>query len=354
MTAPPARIWAHQGQAAATEQDLASAAAWARNWSAEFPHFLANHLPMVLVALQRMGASAGRLEAYCHVYNERNHLAPRPEPVGRITPDNWRQFLGHREREGDYVAFFTGEVARMGATPAALHYLPLLLPGFAASALHAFMRMAYATMTDSDEETAVALAYWSAMYLSLGAATESRPSTEDPLEVLACMYGPETFKHVETERDLLWHFMRAIAQKPEFAPVVDRLAIGPETRPRVAKLSLAILAATNDFCALHAVTGTHWLRMIEPRTPDPAISLRYLWQAVAALVPKMGFPEIPSQDQLEQWRRVPLPDWNEIFREAVTHDDEHDLSLSFSASEEFKVYGDPLYKYVAAKRLKLI
>ena len=35
------------------------------------------------------------------------------------------------------------------------------------------------------------------------------------------MYGPETFRHVETERDLLWHFMRAIALKPEFAPVVD-------------------------------------------------------------------------------------------------------------------------------------
>jgi hypothetical protein len=38
----------------------------------------------------------------------------------------------------------------------------------------------------------------------------------------------------------------------------------------------------------------------------------------------------------------------------VTRDDEHDLSLSFSASEEFKIYRDPLYKYAAAKRLRLI
>ena len=42
------------------------------------------------------------------------------------------------------------------------------MPGIAASATHAFMRMAYATMTDSDEETGVALAYWAATYLSLG------------------------------------------------------------------------------------------------------------------------------------------------------------------------------------------
>jgi hypothetical protein len=35
------------------------------------------------------------------------------------------------------------------------------------------------------------------------------------LHVLAYMYGPPAFRHVESERDLLWHFMRAIAQKPE-------------------------------------------------------------------------------------------------------------------------------------------
>ena len=33
---------------------------------------------------------------------------------------------------------------------------------------------------------------------------------------------------------------------------------------------------------------------------------------------------------------MPLPDWPEIYREAVTRDDEHDLSLTFSAGEEFR------------------
>jgi len=354
VTATPALRTKHRGPAAATDLELERSVAWARGWSAEFPHCLANHLPMVLVALRRMGANAERLEEYCHIYRAANHLALVSEPLGRIDEANWREFLGERERECDYITFFSGEVARLGATPTALLYLPALFTGIAASALHAFMRMAYATMTDSDEETAVALGYWAATYLSLGAATGGPPSTGDPLEVLAYMHGPQSFRHVETERDLLWHFMRAVARKPEFAGVADRLAIGPETRARTAKLSLTILAATDDFCALHAVTGTHWLRMIEPRTPDPTVPLRYFWQAVAALVPKMGFPEMPSEDQLEHCRRVPLPDWNEIFREAVGHDDEHDLSLSFSASEEFKVYPDPLYKYVAARRLRLI
>ncbi len=309
---------------------------------------------MVLVALHRMGASDERLESYCRIYHEMNGLVPVPERIGEITRQTWRDFLGQREREGDYRAFFAGEVERIGATQAATLYLPQLFPGFAASALHAFMRMAYATMTDSDEETSVALAYWAATYLPLGPSQGRAPRTEDPAEVIAAMYGPAAFRHIEPERDLLWHFMRAIAQKPEFAPVVDMLAIGPDTHDRVARCSLALYASTLDFCALHAVTGTHWLRMMAPRTPDRETPLRYFWQAIVALVPKIGFPAMPSADQLERWRRMRLPDWPEIFREAVTHDDEHDLSLSFSAGEEFKRYGDPLYKYAAAKRLNLI
>jgi hypothetical protein len=131
---------------AATQEGLERAVAWSRQWSAEFPFCLANHLPMVLVALHRMGASDDRLKAYCHIYREQNGLVPVPEAIGAITRDNWREFLGQREREADYRTFFTGEVARLGAAPAALLYLPQLMPGMAASATHAFMRMAYATI----------------------------------------------------------------------------------------------------------------------------------------------------------------------------------------------------------------
>src|SRR5271165_2693590 len=133
----------------------------------------------------------------------RRREVPVPPPVGEINRENWHDFLGQREREGDYRTFFASEVARLGARQAAVFYLPLLFSGFAASALHAFMRMAYATFTDSDEETGVALAYWAATYLPLGSPSGRPPTTDDPAQVLSYIYGPETFRHVETERDLL-------------------------------------------------------------------------------------------------------------------------------------------------------
>jgi Questin oxidase-like len=353
MSVASARALSSHPDSAARE-GLERSVAWSRQWSAEFPFCLANHLPMVLVALHRMGASDERLEAYCDIYYRQNGLVPVPEPIGEITRVNWREFLGQRERERDYRKFFAGEVARLGATPAALRYLPELIPGIAASATHALMRMAYATMTNSDEETGVALAYWAATYLSLGPSRGVAPSTDDPAQVLAFMSAPEAFRHVEPERDLLWHFMRAVAQRSEFAPVVDMLAIGPQTHDEIARCSLSLYAATLDFCALHAVTGTHWLRLMAPRTPDAATPMRYFWQAIASLVPKIGFPSLPGADELETWRRARLPDWPEIYREAVARDDEHDLSLTFSAGEEFEHYGDRLYQYAAAKRLGLL
>jgi hypothetical protein len=228
------------------------------------------------------------------------------------------------------------------------------LPGLAASATHGLMRLAYGVLRDDEEEIAIALGYWAATYLELGAAEGNAPVTDDPAEVLLRMRQVDSFRCVETELDLLWHFMRAIAAKPEFRPIVDSLAIGPGTAARMREASLALYAGTMDFCALHAVTGCHWLRMLRPATPDPQPALRYFWQAIAALYPKIGFPELPDAEAVEGWRRLPCPAWPDIDAAAVRSDDEHDLSLVFSAREEFRTFGDRLYQVVAARRMQLI
>lgn len=325
-----------------------------RRFSAEFPVFLANHLPMVLVAMHRLGGSDERLGEYFASYRDANRLQPLPPPVASIARANWSAALGDRTRETDYRIFFHDEIGRLGARGAIGAYLPRLLPGVAASATHGLMRLAYGALRDDDAEIATALGYWAATYLELGAAAGATPTTADPAEVLLRMRTVASYRHVETELDLLWHFMRAVAAKPEFRPVVDWLAIGPDTGERVRKASLALYAGTMDFCALHAVTGCHWLRMIAPAAPDPGLALRYFWQAIAALYPKIGFPDLPTAEMLGEWRRLPCPDWPEIEATAVRSDDEHDLSLVFSAREEWKAFGDRLYQVVAARRIRLI
>ncbi len=65
-------------QKSATRRGLERAVSWSRQWSAEFPFCLSNHLPMVLVALHRMGASDERLEAYCHIYHTAKRAGSGP------------------------------------------------------------------------------------------------------------------------------------------------------------------------------------------------------------------------------------------------------------------------------------
>jgi hypothetical protein len=339
---------------AQSEIELRRLLAECRKFSGEFPDFLANHLPMVLVAMHQLGGSNERLERFFAIYRDRNRLPPAPARIAPIEREVWDDALGDRARERDYIDFFHGEVARGGARAAIASYLPRLLPGLAASATHGLMRLAYGVLRDDAQEIGVALGYWAATYLELGAAKGNAPVTDDPAEILLRMRSVDSYRHIETEHDLLWHFMRAVAAKPEFGPVVDWLAIGSDTAARMRGASLALYAGTMDFCALHAVTGCHWLRMLRPATPDPEIALRYFWQAIASLYPKIGFPDLPDGEALEGWRQLPCPDWPEIEAAAVASDDEHDLSLVFSAREEFRAYGERLYQVVAARRMQLI
>jgi hypothetical protein len=325
-----------------------------RAFSGEFPYCLANHLPMVLVAMHRLGGTDDRLIEFFETYRAMNRLHAPPPPVAPVDRSDWTAALGAREREGDYRKFFADEVARLGAKGAAAAYLPTLLPGLAASATHGLMRLAYGAMRDDPAEIGIALGYWAATYLQLGRARGAPPENDDPVDVLLRLRGVEAYRDIHPERDLLWHFMRAVAAKPEFAAVVDWLEVGPTTFPRMRAASLALYAGTMDFCALHALTGCHWLRLVEPLTPDFAMALRYFWQAIAALYPKIGFPGVPTPEALDEWRHATCPDWPEIAAAAVKSDDEHDLSLVFSAREEGRLFEDRLYQVVAARRMKLI
>jgi hypothetical protein len=358
MTATPqTALKIHPGE----DADLDALLARVAGHSCEFPVVLANHLPMVLVALTALGASPCRRAAFAERYIAANRLLPMPPDHGRIDAGNWTAYLGNRQLEGDYRGFFAGEVARLGPDRAMAAYLPALLPGIAASALHAFMRLAYARLRGDAAEVATALGYWAAMYLPLGDGVGTPPDTDDPAEVFRRLAREPAYAGVTAPTDLLWHWLRAGAAVPAFAPVVDWLRVGPDTLPRIAATSRALLAATigqappaGEFGALHAVTGGHWARLLDgDGVAGPELPRRF-WQAIAAAFAYMGRPSLPSAEQIEVQRTRIAPPWPEIHAAACASDDEHDISLVFSAWQEEAMYGDPLYRVIAARRVRLL
>src|SRR4051794_21719766 len=137
----------------------------ARADSVEFPDRLANHVPMVLVALERLGASPERLWQWYQTYHDSNHLPPMPPPVAPIERSNWQTALGDRSREADYRTFFEDEVRRLGIDSAIRIYLPGMVFGMAASAMHPLMRLAYGVLRKDQREVGTALGYWASCYL---------------------------------------------------------------------------------------------------------------------------------------------------------------------------------------------
>ena len=325
----------------------------ARRDSVEFPFFLSNHLPMILAAMEKLGASPDRLAAFAQTYRTANGLCAVPPGRAPLTADSWAGALGQREREADLRAFFSQEVARHGAKAVVAATVPRLAPGIAGSAFHPLMRLAYAVMAEDDEDIGIALGYWAAVYLPLDAGRGAPGITTDPAEVLRRAALLPGLAQAAPESDLVWHNMRAVARVPSFAGIADWLIIRDDTLDRMAAGSLALFAGTMSFESLHAVTGCHWLRLLQPVVPDMSPLLRHFWVGIASLMPKMEFPAIPSAGQVAAWRATPSPGWPEIKAAAVASDDEHDHSLTFSAHEEWRRTGDDLYRVVAAKRLGL-
>lgn len=322
-------------------------------YGSEFAKTYANHAPMVLVALDRLGGLPERLADFFDHYRDYKGLLPFSPTIAPIDIANWRSAVGQREREPDLRVFFTKEIARQGFESTLRVYLDILAPGVGASALHALMRLAYGLMREDETEIAAALAYWAATYLPMPISQGATSVTEDPAEILSRVAAIDAM-HGLPMHELLWQNMAESGALPEFAPVIDWLEIDDATLPRMANASIVLFTATMDFSALHAVTGLHWLRLVLPYSAAPDVLLRHFWQCIAALMGEMKFPTLPDPATVERWRHLPVPDWSTIKATAAQSYDEHDLSLVFTATQEFAIYGDPLYQLAAARRVGLV
>ena len=174
--------------------------------------------------------------------------------------------------------------------------------------------------------------------------------------MLAGVAAIEGVRTYQTETDLLWHNIRAVAALPGLSPGRRSAAVRPGyAAPNGGDCRSPLFAATRDFAALHAVTGLHWVRLVAEALEDAEPLYRAFWQAIAALVPKIGFPALPSQAALAEMRDTPRAAVAGAFTpRRRRRSDEHDISLTYSAWAEEAVWGDPLYRVVAARRVGLI
>jgi hypothetical protein len=296
---------------------------------------LSDHVPMALVALDRLGASPGRLNTF---YRASIPSLVRLEPAA--LPVHPSDAMGDPSCFASVRLHFQRAIVEDGPEVVLRRWLPELVPGIAAASFHGLIRLGYAIETSNNAEIASGLALWTTAFTSL---------------------GPPGILVDEAPKDVARRLSQLIANHP-FAPglIVDRMihiaamhALQcSKSQPKQLELSdiadfvISAYASFDDFTLLHAVTATHAFRLILPFVADSALAARYLWRSILIAALSSGVP------LHSDWPNVhpDLRDWADIAARTIESDDEHVIKLVYSAFAESEKYSNPLYQIVAMRQ----
>src|ERR1700722_16034782 len=86
---------------------------------------LTNHLPMALVAKERLGADAEELVRFASMYSRR--ITALEDPGGRLEESTWHPAIGERAAAADLRDYFIRRVDDAGVDETLRTHLPALL-----------------------------------------------------------------------------------------------------------------------------------------------------------------------------------------------------------------------------------
>jgi hypothetical protein len=308
-----------------------------RRFAPLYGNRLANHLPMALVALDRLGADAATMQAFASHYAGR--LVAAADARAALDPHDYLGSAGDYPR---FVLFFEERIGESGADAVVRDWVPVLLPGLAASAFHAIIRLAYAIEAGAEEEIARALAFWASEYATLPLSLD--PAAGSLGDIAARLRGKvagHVFKPgiiIDKMQEIAWH------------PALAGPVIQPGQAPALADIAgfaLEAYALHEDFTLLHVVTGCHAFRLVERFANDKALARRYLWQAAVAAyltVSPRAVQDAPAGCDLTT---------DAIARLATRATDDHVVKLCYSALCEYRQYGNARYLQVACRKLAM-
>ena len=315
--------------------DLVAALDHSLRYDAEYGNRLSNHLPMLLVALHRLGASDDRLAAASARYAHKLHAMPPLQAWQAGDP--WREPLGQPAAWPRYRDLFATWLQEEGAGETLRQTLPALMPGCGAAAFHGLIRTAYAVDAAHRAELAHALAYWASRWLDLGvdhpsggdltAGSGGRQADPAPLLKSAAAVSGVAASPSGTIVERMHH----AAWQPGFAQAVSPLRLDEDTLPRLARHAAQLYARSGDFTVLHLVTSAWALRLLLPFIDDLRPALASYWRAYAAAAAN-------ASSRLKVGRTpAPLP-WPQIIQTALASDDEHLVKLVHACQQEQRAY----------------
>ena len=125
--------------------------------------------------------------------------------------------------------------------------------------------------------------------------------------------------------------------------------ISPNTPSELAQVALELFATTNDFTALHGVTGIAALQHLRFWCDDPETFDYFCAQALAAAYVSIGAPPLWPAERLESFVGTNDRTIAAIAAVGANSDDEHIAKLIYTSLEAHASLPNPLYVAVAAR-----
>ncbi|MDX1303233.1 questin oxidase family protein [Photobacterium sp.] len=298
---------------------------------------ITNHLPMALIALDRLGASPERLEEYFEFYSE------KLKPLESLSYDedfNWLEHLGEKEKFNVYLDFYSKQISLYGITSTLRTYIDKLIQGCAASAFHALIRLSYGIIQENPKEITFGLAHMSSHFillpLPLKGDTKSQELVNNALNV---------FSNYTAVGNSVTQRMTDISNHPDFSRInsyPSDLSLGS-----FSTLFSQLYLQSNDFTMLHAVTSSHAMRVVLPYISDESTALKSYWSA--ALVAVLSIKNL-NFNEIVEGNSITTDKLN--FKNAINSNDDHMIKLVFSCVEEYRYYNKVNHLKILNGKLK--
>ncbi len=148
--------------------------------------------------------------------------------------------------------------------------------------------------------------------------------------------------------------MHSVAQEEGFQPLASSLQLDEHTGQKLAQAALLIYAATDDFTALHGVTGMAAISSLRQWIDDPSQVDLFSFQALAAAYLTIDAPPLWSPARLDDFVASNATTRADVALVGATNNDEHVSKLINTAHRNWEATGDPLYLAVAARKASLL
>ena len=315
---------------------------------AELVNGNANHGPMASEALFALGREDAVLP---WVDEYRKRLTYRPSPSLPIPPEEWREYLGARERMGDWIELFENELSEAPWQEVVRQWVPRLAPAVMAAATHGLIRTAHAVRSLSSEETpqrrhelARGMGYWAARYYTLPGKPSAENAGHTPkaaLDHVARLHGPDFDGSGSITEQI-----KGMEEHPEFASAIDLAEASGDLSPFISNLTetfagIYLASSKNLVAFVHTVTAPSALRMLAPYLDedDARQAARYAWQACAAVY--SWYSTVPAQDNSGLTK--PIEEKEELIDRAVAAGGAHSIKFTEACLREYALNPNPVY-----------